>query len=107
MASRRLLVATATADALSDEDIRNVEGPSIVNLWASCVTLTDEIGMRLDKTVIMDAGIMNIHAAALSLVNISDDQLVFSSVVGKGRLRINVPTLTTSLIFHLSVEPAI
>jgi len=105
MASRRLLVSAATADALADEDIRNVEGPSMVNLWASCVTVTDEIGLRMDKTVIMDAGTCNIRAAAVGLVHTSDDQLVFQTVVGKGRLRINVPTLTTSLIFLVSVEP--
>jgi len=105
MSARRLLVAAVTADALAAEDIRTVDVPSVVNMWAACVTLTDNIGLRLDKTVIMDAGICNIHAAALSLVNISDDQLVFNTVVGIGTLRVDVPVLTTSLIFHLSVEP--
>jgi len=105
MASRRLLVSAATADALADEDIRNIETPSVVNLWATCVTVTDEIGLRLDKTVIMDAGTCNIRAAAVGLVLASDDQLVFNTIVGAGRLRINVPTLTTSLIFLVSVEP--
>jgi len=105
MASRRLLVSAVTGDALSDEDIRNVEEPSVVNMWASCVTVTDEIGLRLDKTIIMDAGTANIRAAAVGLVHTSDDQLVFNSVVGPGRLRIPVPTLTTSLIFIISVEP--
>lgn len=98
-------MSAVTGDALADEDIRNVEGPSVVNLWASCVTVTDEIGLRLDKTVIMDAGTMNIHAAALGLVNTDNDQLVFNTIVGAGRLRLPVPTLTTSLIFIISVEP--
>ena len=105
VASRRLLVSAVTNDALADQDIRNVEDPSVVNLWASIVTITDTIGLRLDKTVIMDAGGANIHAAALSLVHTSDDQLVFNSVVGRGTLRIDVPVLTTSLIFIISVEP--
>jgi len=105
MASRRLLVSAVTGDALADEDIRNVEAPSEVNMWASCVTVSDEIGLRLDKTIIMDAGTCNIHAAALGLVHTSDDQLVFNSLVGAGRLRVPVPTLTTSLIFIISVEP--
>jgi len=103
-AARRLLIATTTSDALSDEDIRTVSGPSAVSLWAACVTLTDLIGLRLNRTIIMDDGICNIHAAALSLVNISDDGLVFDALVGKGTLRIPV-TVTTSLIFHLTVEP--
>jgi len=104
MASRRLLVAASNNDALSGEDIRNVLVASVVSLWAACVTLTDLIGLRLDSTIIMDDGICNIHAAALSLINISDDGLVFETIVGEGTLRVPV-TVTTSLIFHLVVEP--
>lgn len=105
MASRRLLVSAVTGDALADEDIRNVEAPSEVNLWASAVTVTDEIGLRLDKTIIMDAGTANVSAAALGMVDTDRDQLVFNSLVGAGRLRVPVPTLTTSLVFIISVEP--
>ena len=104
MSARRLLVAATTNDALADQDIRTIEGPSVVDLWAGCVTLTDNIGLRLDKTIIMDDGICNIRAAAISVVLISDDGLVFETVVGQGTLRVPV-TVTTSLIFHLSVEP--
>lgn len=106
MASRRLLVAATTGDALSDQDIRNVEDPSVVNLWAGCVTLTDNIGLRLDKSIIMDDGICNIRAAAISVVLIDQDGLVFDNVVGSGRLRVPI-TVTTSLIFHISVEPVL
>ena len=105
MSSRRLLVSAVTNDALSDQDIRNVEVPSVVNLWASSVTVTDLIGMRLDKTIIMDDGTCNVSAAALGQVSTNEDQLIFDSVVGAGTLRLPVPTLTTSLIFLLSVEP--
>ncbi len=104
MSSRRLLVAATTNDAIADQDIRTVEAPSVVNLWAGCVTLTDTIGLRLDSTIIMDDGICNIRAAAISVNLISDDQLIFDTVVGVGTLRIPV-TVTTSLIFTLSVEP--
>lgn len=104
MASRRALVSASTNDALSDQDIRTVSVASVVNLWASCVTVTDLVGLRLDKTIIMDDGTVNIHAAALGLVNVSDDQLVFNSVVGAGTLRLPV-TVTTSAIYLLSVEP--
>jgi len=97
-------VAATTNDALSDQDIRTVETPSVVNLWAACVTLTDTIGLRLDKTIILDDSICNIRAAAVSLNHISDDGLVFDSVVGAGTLRVPV-TVTTSLIFTISVEP--
>lgn len=104
MSARRLLVAATTSDAISTEDIRTVDRPSVVSLWGSCVTLTDNVGLRLDKTIIMDDGIVNIHAAALSLINISDDGLVFDHIVGRGTLRIPV-TVTTSAIIHLVVEP--
>jgi len=106
MSARRLLIAATTSDAISDEDIRTVDVPSTVSLWASCVTLTDNVGLRLDKTIIMDDGIVNIHAAALSLINISDDGLVFDTIVGRGTLRIPV-TVTTSAIIHLVVEPIV
>ena len=106
MASRRLLVSATTNDALADQDIRTVEGPSVVNLWASAVTVTDTIGLRLDKTIIMDDGTANVSAAALGQVDSDQDQLVFNSVVGRGTLRIPV-TVTTSLILMLSVEPII
>ena len=104
MSTRRRLIAATTNDALADQDIRSVDVPSVVNLWASCVTLTDTIGLRLDKTIIMDDGIMNIRAAALSLVQISDDGLVFDTIVGPGTLRLPI-TVGTSAIFHISVEP--
>lgn len=105
MASRRLLVSAVTGDALADEDIRNVEAPSEINMWATAVTVTDEIGLRLDRTIIMDAGTANVSAAASGMVDTDRDQLVFNSLVGPGRLRVPVPTLTTSLIFIISVEP--
>lgn len=104
MASRRLLVAATTSDALSDQDIRTVETPSVVNLWAGCVTLTDTIGLRLDKTIILDDSICNIRAAAISVNLIDQDGIVFDSVVGSGTLRVPV-TVTTSLVFTISVEP--
>jgi len=104
MSARRLLVAATDNDALSGEDIRTIEVPSLVSLYAGCVTLTDNIGLRLDKTIIMDDGICNIRAAAISLVIMNEDVLVFETVVGPGQLRVPV-TVTTSLIFHIIVEP--
>ncbi len=106
MSARRLLIAASTNDAISDEDIRTVEVPSLVSLYASCVTLTDNVGLRLDKTIIMDDGIVNIRAAAISVVLMDSDGLVFETVVGPGTLRIPV-TVTTSAIIHLIVEPIV
>lgn len=104
MASRRALVSATNTDALQNELIKDVETPSIVNLWASAVTVTDTIGLQLDKTTIMAAGTCNVSAAALGMVDTSRDQLIFNSVVGIGRLRMPI-TVTTSAIYLLSVEP--
>jgi len=106
MATRRLLVSATTNDAISDQDIRTILVPSIINLFATAVTVTDVIGLRLDSTIIMDDGVMNVSAAALGMVDTDRDQLVFDTVVGPGTLRIPA-TVGTSLIFLLSVEPAL
>lgn len=106
MATRRLLVSATTNDALADQDIRTVEAPSVVNMWATSVTVTDTVGLRLDKTIIMDDGTVNVSAAALGMVDSNRDQLVFNSVVGAGTLRIPV-TVTTSAIIMISVEPVL
>ena len=103
MSSRRLGIVATTNDALSDQDIRNVPVPSVVNLWGSSVTNGDLMGLRLDKTIIMDDGEVNTIAG--DIIDSGMDQLVFNSVVGAGTLRVPVPTLTTELQFLISVEP--
>ena len=45
MSSRRIDVAAVSGDALANEEIRRVEVPSLVNLWASCVTAGDSLGL--------------------------------------------------------------
>ena len=104
MASRRLGVTAVTNDALSDQDIRTIDEPSVVNLFASSVTNGDQIGLRLDKTIIMDDGECNLELSA-DVIDVARDQLVFNTVVGGGTLRVPVPTLTTELQFLISVEP--
>lgn len=104
MASRRLGVTGTTADAIANEEIRRVDRPSVVNMWASCVTNGDEVGLLLNRTEIMPAGECNVEASA-DVIDTSRDQLVFNTVVGRGQLRVPVPTLTTELQFILSVEP--
>ena len=103
MASRRLAVSATTNDALSDQDIRTVEVPSVVNLWASSVTNGDQAGLRLDKTIIMDDGEVNIESSA-DVIDTERDHLVFHTVVGRGTLRVPV-TVSTELQFLISVEP--
>jgi len=109
MASLRILVSAVSTDVISTRNIRLIDEVSVVNMWASCVTVTDEIGLNLGSITLMDPSTMNIRAAAVGLVLAEADQLIFNLVVGPdaGDLAIPVPTLTTSLIFILSVEPAL
>ena len=105
MASRRIGVGAVNNDVLSDEDIRTVDGPSIVNLSASSVTNGDTIGLRLNKTVIMDEGECNTIAG--DIIDVPMDRLVANTLVGAGELRIPVNTLTTELQFWLQVDPIV
>jgi len=109
MSSVRRLVSAVTADDLATLDIRIIEVLSRVNLWASSVTVTDTIGASLGKIEIMPAGTMNVSAAALGLVQVQEDGLLFDSLVGPdvGDLKVFINALTTSLIYLLSVEPAV
>ena len=108
MASLRILVSAVSTDVIATRNIRLIDEISVVNMWASCVTVTDEIGLTLGSITLMDPSTMNIRAAAVGLVLTEADQLIFNLVVGPdaGDLAIPVPTLTTSCIFILSVEPA-
>lgn len=102
--SRRIDVGAVTADAIATEEIRRVERPSIVNLWASCVTNGDTIGLLLNSTEIMPTDECNIEVSA-DVIDTNRDQLVFGTVVGRGQLRVPIGAVTTELQFLLSVEP--
>ena len=107
MASIRRLVAAVTADDISTLDIRIIEVMSVVNLWATSITVTDTIGMSIGKVEIMPQGTMNVSAGALGMVDAGRDQLIFNTLVGPdvGDLKIVVSIVGTSLIYILSVEP--
>lgn len=102
--SRRIDVGAVTADAISTEEIRRVERPSVVNMWASSVTNGDTIGLLLNSTEIMPTDELNIEISA-DVIDTNRDQLVFGTVVGRGQLRVPVGAVTTELQFLLSVEP--
>ena len=103
MSSRRLAVTATTGDALSDEDIRIVERPSIVNFAVTSVTNGDLCGLRLNKTIIMDDGEVNTIAG--DIIDSQMDRMVANLVVGRGQLKVPVPTLTTELQFLVMVDP--
>lgn len=106
MASRRIDVGAVTGDAIATEEIRRVLALSTVNLWASCVTNGDTLGLLLNKTEIMPVDEMNIEISA-DVIDTGRDQLVFNSLVGRGDLRIPIGAVTTELQFLLSVEPVV
>lgn len=109
MAGVRRLVAAITEDDLATLTIRRLTAPLYrVNLWAAAVTVTDTIGMAVGDVEILPSGTANVSAAALGLVQVQEDQLLFNMLVGNqaGDLRLFVRALTTSLIYLLSVEPA-
>lgn len=103
MASLRFSTGAVSADLLSDEDIRLVEVPSVVNLAASSVTNGDTIGLRLNKTIILDVGELNTIAG--DIVDPNMDRLVANSVVGPGQLKIPVGAVGTELQGIIFVEP--
>ena len=109
MATVRRLVAAITTDDISTLDIRKINVLSRVNLWAASVTVTDTVGCSVGVAEIMPQGTCNVSAAALGLVQVQEDQLMFNTLVGPGvgDLKIIVSTLNTSLIYILSVEPAV
>lgn len=106
MASRRIAVAAATADAIANEEIRRVERTSVVNLWASSATNGDTIGLLLNRTEILPTGELNVEVSA-DVIDTNRDQLTFNTVVGIGELRVPVGAVTTELQFLLSVEPVL
>lgn len=104
MPSRRIDVTAAVDDAIATDEIRRIERPSRVSLFASCVTNGDTIGLRLGKTVILETDEMNIEASA-DVIDTDRDQLVFGEIVGPGDLRVPVGAVTTELQFLLVVQP--
>lgn len=103
MAALRFSTGAVNPDLLSAEDIRLVEVPSLVNMAVSSVTNGDTVGLRLNKTIILDTGECNTLAA--DIVDPYMDVLVRNSVVGPGQLRIPVGAVTTELQGLINVEP--
>ncbi len=104
MASLRVSTAAVSPDLLADEDIREVLAVSVINMAASSPTNGDQIGLRINKTIILDAGEMNIEVSA-DVIDIQRDALIVNSVVGRGNLRMPVPAVTTEVQAWIQVDP--
>jgi len=107
MSSLRRLVSAVTGDDLATQEIRKIDRISRILLFATTVTVTDTLGLFIGRIEILPQGTANVAAAAVGMVDTDRDQLIFDSLVGPGvgDLRLPVDTLTTSLIYLLSVEP--
>jgi len=103
MSALRFSTGAVSTDLLSTEDIRLVEVPSVVNLAVSSVTNGDTVGLRLNKTIILDTGECNTIAG--DVVDPMADRLVANSVVGPGQLRLPVGAVATELQGQIFVEP--
>lgn len=103
---RRIQVTAVTNDAIATEEIRRVEVPSFVDMWASTDDEGDTLGLLLNKTEIMPAGRVNLEIGT-GVVDTDRDQCVFNEFVGAGQLRVPAPVVTTATEFILSVRPAL
>lgn len=103
---RRILVTAVTNDAIATEEIRRVERPSVVDMWASTDDEGDTLGLLLNKTEIMPTGRVNVEAAS-GVVDTNRDQCVFGEVVGAGQLRVPASVVTAAVEFILSVKPIV
>lgn len=105
MPSIRRRITAVTADALQGIKFSDIPGPNgaIINLWASAVTATDDIGLAIGDREILVAGTdINIEASA-DVIDTDRDQLVFNEVVPPGHLFLPVNAITTELQFLLAI----
>lgn len=96
--------AATTEDGLSNRKF-NVVPPSgaILNLWASCVTITDVFGLSIgDRDIVTMGALCNIEDST-GVVDTDRDQVVFSEFVGPGQLFLPA-TMTTAINFLIHLR---
>lgn len=95
--------AATTTDALSNRKFAVVPGGgAILNVWASCVTITDTFGLSIgDRDIIVNGSLCNIEIST-GVVDIARDHIVMNEVIPGGQLFLPV-TVTTAMnfIIHL------
>lgn len=105
MPSLRFNVSATSDDVLANRKFSTVPaGGAILNLWASCVTVTDAFGLSIgDRDIMVTGSLMNIEASA-DVIDTDRDQLVFNELVGGGQLFLPVSALTTQCQFLMHLR---
>ena len=95
--------AATTTDALANRKFAVVpQGGAILNAWASCVTITDTMGLSIgDRDICVNGSLVNIEVST-GVVDIARDQVIMNEVIPGGQLFLPV-TVTTAMnwIIHL------
>ena len=103
----KLIANAVDNDILSDQEIRDVEVPSVVQMAASGATVDDQVGLRLGKSIIFPDGNINIEESADVLHGFGSgrDTLVESIVIGPGKLRLPIVVVTAEVQVLVQVDP--
>ena len=91
-------------DALATRKFNTIPGGgAIINVWASCVTSGDTIGLSVgEKEIMVAATEPNIEGSA-DVIDISRDQLLFNEVVPSGQMYAPV-AVTTALNLQIHIR---
>ena len=103
MPSLRFNVSATTPDAMSNRKFNIIPaGGAILNIWASCVVVTDSFGVSVgDRDIMVDGSLMNIEGSA-DAVDIDRDQVVFNETVDGGQIFLPVTVGTQAqFLIHL------
>lgn len=97
------VVNQATAqDALATLRFRNVQGPTLLSFYASCVTAGDTVSLSIgSRELIVDAE-PNIEASA-DVVDTDRDMILAREPIGAGELHLQVAA-TTAVNFLIILE---
>lgn len=93
--------ATST-NAISTSPFRNITRPSLVSLYASCVTATDVIGFSCANKEFVRNANPNIEAAA-DVVDIDRDAIFLREPMPIGEMSLPI-TATTAVNFLIMIE---
>lgn len=93
--------ATA-ANALDGLKFQDIESPSLVSLYASCVTNTDAIDYSVGSEDFLKNANPNIEASA-DVVDTDRDQILFQEPVPAGKQFLDV-TATTAVNYLIVIE---
>lgn len=105
MPSLHFLVAATTTDALANRKFAVVpQAGAIINMWATCITVTDTFGLSIgDRDIMVDGSIMNIETGVVDVTAVNRDQLIFNEVISGGQLFLPV-TVTTNARFLIHLR---